>query len=365
MRSITSLVAATLFCWTCVAPSWGEVGSDASLPSVPTTIAFRRVAEPKEQAFSMLVPRGWLVEGGTVRTSQAVAGGSGRSREASCDLTVKNDQQGTVMIRRLPRVNHADGPLLPHPHDKVKFYNGMAITPMPTVTDYLLQVFHQTRPAAVDVHVLCREPLPRLSRLVRQVSEPLNQARTAVGTSPPSYEAGFIIVAYSENNRRYKDLLYTLLIDARASRALWANDMTTQLRSPSDEVPRWKPVLDIIANSVRFDPKWLSSELNGRSEKSEIARKTLMTITSIDHDITAYRVIHSHHRVRHDQYLDRTESREYVNPITGTIKRDTGCWSRRWVSSGDEYVYTNDTSYDPNTDPESPRHSYRLSRVKP
>jgi hypothetical protein len=323
------------------------------------------VAEPKEQAFTMLVPRGWLVEGGTVRTNQRVAGGTGSSLEATCDITIKHDQQGTIMIRRLARVNHADGPLIPRTRGPVKSYNGMAVAPMPTVTDYLLQLFHQTRPRAVDVHVLCREPLPRLSKQVRQLSETLNQTRTAVGISPPSYEAGFVIVEYSENNRRYKDLLYTLLIDARASRALWANDMTTQMRSPSDEVPRWKPVLDIIANSVRFDPRWLSSELKEHGERSEIARKTLVDISHIDHDITAYRVIHPHHKVKHDQYLNRTEPREYMNPFTGKVERDTGCWSRRWVNSGDEYVYTNDASYDPNSDPANPRHGYRLTKVKP
>jgi hypothetical protein len=355
------LVAASLACLFCVATTWGGVEKSGSEMQVPPTVVFRRVAEPKEHAFTMLAPKGWLVEGGTIHLNPRVAGGT----ETTCDITIKSDQQGSVMIRRLPRINHADGPLVPRTHGPAASYNGMAVAPMPTVTDYLLQVFHQTRPLAVNVHVLCREPLPRLAKLVRRLSEPLNQSRTSIGISPPSYEAGYIIVEYSENNRRYKDLLYTLLIDARASRALWANDVTTQMRSPSDEVLRWKPVLDIIANSVRFDPKWLNSELREHGERSEIARKALVDASGIDHDITAYRVIHTHHKMKNDQYLTRIEPKSYVNPFTGKIERDTSLWSRRWMNSSEEYVYTNDASYDPNTDPTNPRHGYRLSRVKP
>jgi len=43
-------------------------------------------------------------------------------------------------------------------------------------------------------------------------------------------------------------------------------------------------------------------------------------------------------------------------------KRDTRDWSRRWVNSIGEYIYTNDTSYNPNADPNNPRHYYKLTR---
>lgn len=84
--------------------------------SVPATVIFHKVAEPKENAFTMLVPKGWLVEGGIYRVDPSRAGGPGNSVEAKCDIAVKSDRSGTVMLRRLPKVNYADGPIVPPTH---------------------------------------------------------------------------------------------------------------------------------------------------------------------------------------------------------------------------------------------------------
>jgi len=90
--------------------------SVSAAKNVPATIIFHRVAEPKENAFTMLVPKGWLVEGGICRVDPARAGGPGNSVEAKCDIAVKSDRSGTVMLRRLPKINYADGPIVPPTH---------------------------------------------------------------------------------------------------------------------------------------------------------------------------------------------------------------------------------------------------------
>jgi hypothetical protein len=330
---------------------------------VAPTVAFRRVAEPNEHAFSMLVPRGWLVEGGIFRVDPNRVGGTMNSIEAKCDISVKSDNAGTVMLRRLPKYNFADGPMLPPTHGPGMNYNGALVTPMPTVDNYLMWLLNQTRPGIGDVRIVRREPLPKLADLFRRLSAPMNNSLARVGIRPPSYHAGFLIVEYSENGRRFKELLYTVLIDARASMAVWANDMTTMMRAPVDEADRWKPVLDIVANSVQLDSRWIAGELRGQGERADIAKKLVNDLAKIDREIAAHRT-RTQQEIQTDQYLTITGQNDYTNPYTGKVERDTGEWSRRWVNSSGEYIYSNDTSYDPNADPNNPRHDYRLTRAR-
>lgn len=336
--------------------------SGARKKSAPT-VAFRRVAEPNEHAFTMLVPRGWLVEGGIFRVDPNRVGGTMNSIEAKCDISVKSDNAGTVMLRRLPKYNFADGPMLPPTHGPGMNYNGALVTPLPTVTNYLMWVLHQTRPGIGDVRIVRQEPLPKLADLFRRLSAPMNTSLAQVGIRPPSYHAGFLIVEYSENNRRFKELLYTVLIDARASMAVWANDMTTTMRAPVEEADRWKPVMDIVANSVQLDPKWVAGELRGQGERADIAKKLVNDLAKIDREIATHRT-RTQQGIQTDQYLTITGQNDYTNPYTGKVERDTGEWSRRWVNASGEYIYSNDTNYDPNADPNNPRHDYRLTKAR-
>ena len=57
---------------------------------------FRRVAEPREHAFTILVPQGWLSEGGIVRVNPAGAGGTANAIAAKVDFAVKREAQGTA-----------------------------------------------------------------------------------------------------------------------------------------------------------------------------------------------------------------------------------------------------------------------------
>ncbi|MDY6904281.1 MAG: hypothetical protein SWH61_06320 [Thermodesulfobacteriota bacterium] len=70
-------------------------------------LSFHRVNEPREGAFSILVPQGWQHQGGIYRVNAAQAGGPLNAMEAKCDLVFKSDQQGTVAFRILPDIVYA------------------------------------------------------------------------------------------------------------------------------------------------------------------------------------------------------------------------------------------------------------------
>jgi hypothetical protein len=330
---------------------------------VPVTVAFQRVAEPKEYAFTMLVPKGWLVEGGIFRVDPNRAGGTLNSIEAKCDIAVKSDPSGTVMLRRFPKINYADGPMIPFTHGPGMNYNGSIVTRMPSVEGYLTWLFRQARPQASDVAVLKKENLPQLADLVRRLSDPLNRSLAQVGMRPPGYYAGLILVEYTEGGRRFKELYYTLLVDGRSSMGFWSNDLTTSMRAPASEADRWKPVLDIVANSVKLNPQWVAGEIKGQGQRAEISRKLMEDIARIDKEIAAHRT-RTQQNIQTDQYLTLTGQNDYVNPITGRTERDTSDWKQRWVNPSGEYIYSNDTSYNPNADPNNPRHDYQITRPR-
>ncbi len=328
---------------------------------IPATVVFQRVAEPKENAFTMLVPKGWLVEGGIFRVDPSRAGGPGNSVEAKCDIAVKSDRSGTVMLRRLPKINYADGPIVPPTHGPGANYNGMTVVRMPNVEGFLSYTFKQVRPGARDVKVVRKEPLPKLASAVTRAAAPLNSQLAQAGVKPMTFHAGFIVVEYAEGGARYKELLYTVLVDARASMAAWSNDFTTLMRAPAGEADSWKPILDIISNSVQFNPQWVAGEMKGQGQRADTARRVLEDMNRIDREIVAHRD-RTRKEIQTDQYLTLTGKNDYKNPFTGKVERDTSDWKMRWVNSSGEYIYSNDTLYDPTRDPEERRKDWKLTK---
>ena len=71
-------------------------------------LQFQRQWEPKEHAYSFLVPAGWTIEGGMFHVDPTQANGTANSIDGKCDLAVKKDAAGTVMLRWLPAWNYCD-----------------------------------------------------------------------------------------------------------------------------------------------------------------------------------------------------------------------------------------------------------------
>ena len=298
----------------------------------------------------MLVPKGWLVEGGIYRVDPSRAGGPGNSVEAKCDIAVKSDRNGTVMLRRLPKINYADGPIVPPTHGPGANYNAMTVVRMPNVEGFLSYTFKQVRPGAKDMKIVRKEPLPKLASAVAHAAAPLNRQLAQAGVRPMTFHAGFMVVEYTEGGARYKELLYTVLIDARASMAAWSNDFTTLMRAPAGEADAWKPVLDIVSNSVQFSPQWVAGETKGQGQRADTAMRVLEDMNRIDREIVAHRD-RTRKEIQTDQYLTLTGKNDYKNPFTGKVERDTNDWKMRWVNSSGDYIYSNDTLYDPNPRP--------------
>ncbi len=322
-----------------------------------------RVAEPRENAFTFLLPRGWTVEGGIFRLGASKSGGPGNAMEAKVDIAFKREPAGLVMLRRLPKINYADGPMVRATWAPGANYQGMQVAAMPTVDQYLDNLFRGLHPGAADVRVIERQDRSDLAQALLKAAEPLN-ASLRLGDLPPLvFYAGGKVVSYTEQGVWFKEVLFTVLVDFRGAAALWANDHTTVMRAPEAEAAVWKPVFDIILDSVKFNPQWVAGEMRGQDQRGRALVDVMHDLQRIDREI-AERRARANAEINNDQYLTLTGQEDYVNPHTKEVERDTNAFKYRWVTPNGEYAYTNVEHYDPNVDPEEKRRGWKRTPVR-
>ena len=106
------------------APVSGKAGTK------PMTILLRRVWEPNERAFTVLVPNGWTTSGGIFNVNPLKTNGPGNTLSPKCDFSVKSDESGTVTLRWLPSWNYADLSFSPTGNGLFRpgqYYQGMLV----------------------------------------------------------------------------------------------------------------------------------------------------------------------------------------------------------------------------------------------
>jgi len=143
----------------------GGAGERSAQPGAAAACVFTRQSEPRENAFTILVPRGWTLEGGIFRVDPTAAGGPANAIEAKLDLAVKKDAAGTVMIRSLPDLLYFDARRSPAGQMGLfppgSTYQGMTVWPVLTADEFLLQVvLPKAHPGAAGLRVVERKKHP-------------------------------------------------------------------------------------------------------------------------------------------------------------------------------------------------------------
>lgn len=330
---------------------------------------FQRQKEPNENAFTVLVPKGWKVEGGIFNVNPAQAGGPGNSMEPKCDLTVKNDNAGTVLIRWLPSYNYADLSGSPGFAHTAGFfppgssYQGMEVRSMPKVNDFLMDTFKKLHPRAKNVKVTQKEPLPELATIFRKLTQSVNNSMAKLGLPPITFTSGGLVIEYAEGNVRYKEAIITALADARGGAASWSNQYTLEMRAPLEEADKWKPVLDIIRQSIEINPRWLAAVQKAAAQRGQVVQDTMKHIQRIDKEIYENRQ-KTRSDIQHENYLVLTEQDEYVNPFTKKVEQDSSAYEYRWTTSDGDRIYTDESEFDPNRVDEHSHVDWKLTPVR-
>ena len=344
-------------------PQHKQISRQAKATGLPQTMIFRRVAEKNENAFTILIPKGWQTEGGIVRINPLTQGGPAQSVAAKLDFSVKKDPQGTVMARILPDFMFYDPRMSPagqmglfRPGGN---YQGMQVVyKMPALQFIQQMVYPYAHPQASGFQVKEQRRLPKLARDMQR------RMRAALPMIQFNYDAGLMTVTYQENGVRYIEKIVAVVEDwGQAGAGMWANKETFYVRTPLGEYDKWAPVFSIIRNSIQINPQWLAGEIKGQLQRSKIVIDTQREIQRIDREIVEHRRI-TNAEINNDMFLTLTDQEEYVNPFTKKVEVGSNQWQRRWVNPDGDVIYTNDESYDPRTDVNLNRTDFKPTPVR-
>ncbi len=313
------------------------------------TIVFKRVSEPRENAFSLLIPSDWQVEGGIVRIDPTRQGGPAQSVAAKLDFSVKKNAAGSVMIRWLPDVLFFDPRMSPAGQMGLlqpgSNYQGMTVSPIMQPQQFIVNVvIPYAHPQISNLRVLEQKDLSPLAAKYQQ------RVAQAFPMLTFSYQAAMLTVSYRENGVDYREKIVTFIENwGQMGAGMWGNKETFLLRTPVDRFSNWESVFSIIQNSVQINPRWVAGEVEGQIKRGHILINTQREIQSIGREIAEHRQ-KTNAEIHNDIFLTLTDQEEYVNPYTNQVETGSNQWKFRWINPSGEVIYTDSESYNPNTD---------------
>jgi len=330
------------------------------------TLVMQRTWEPKEQAFSFLLPKGWTTEGGVFNVNPLQMNGPGNTVTPKCDLSIQADARGSVMLRWAPGWNYADLSLSPSGWGTFRpgmHYQGMPVRPVIGARQFLTDLLKTMRPQATDIKVVAEDPMAEVAAAYARRAEPINQNLQKMGLAPTRFEALALVVEYREAGEHYREVLSTTIADARGGAFMWSNDDTIVFRAPVSRFDDWKPALDTIRASRQPNPQWVAAVTKATGERAKAALETQRYIADVASQIVENRR-RTHAEIRHEQWLFISGQEEYTNPFNGQTERDTSHYRYRWVNNQGDVIYTDENSFDPNTTEEYKTREWKRTPIR-
>lgn len=310
--------------------------------------SYKRMNEPREKAFSILVPANWKLKGGIFRVDPNRAGGPLNSMEAKCDLALTNDAKGSVEFRIHPDITYAipgiGGGFFPPGSN----YQGAQVRPYEEAPDYVRSLFNTMRKNAKHVNFIAVKRLPGEIKSMNTGMAYMNHLLAQLGMAEMRFEADAAagVVEYTEGSTRFREIVLSGIVNMRGAYS-WKNTRTLSFRAPLNQFDTWKPAMDIMRNSIRFNTAWFVREAQGQRERADIVRKTYEEIQRIDREIVK-NTNTTRSKIMNDNYLVLTGQEEYVNPHSGKKELDTSAYKYRWVNPGGDVYYSDQEGENPN-----------------
>ncbi len=324
--------------------------------------SFKRMNEPHEKAFSILVPSGWKLNGGIFRVDPNHVGGPLNSMEAKCDLSIKKDNAGSVEFRIHPDITYAvpgiGGGFFPAGSN----YQGAQVRPYENAPEFVKGLFRSMRKNAKNPNFLTVKRLPGEIRSMNTGMAYMNTLLAQLGMAEMRFEADAAagVVDYTEGSTRYREVILSGIVNMRGAYS-WKNTRTLSFRAPLDRFDAWKSAMDIMRNSIQFNTAWFVREAQGQRERADIVRKTYEEIQRIDREIVKNSNM-TRSKIMNDNYLVLTGQEEYINPHSGKKELDTSAYKYRWVNPGGDVFYSDQDGENPNLIMN--QSGYKLTSVK-
>lgn len=260
--------------------------------SNPDQVAFDRVWEPNENAFTVLVPKGWKIRGGIFNINPLQVNGPGNAISPKCDFAVMRDDRGTMMMRWMPSWNYAD--LTYSPAGGANFppgqwYQGMPVRLMVGARQFLWEMLQAERPSASGMTIAVEDPVNEVTAAFYKQAEQLNQSLQQAGLPPLKFESWDMVAEYSEDGQRYLEEVTATICDNRAGALTWTNDNTFMMRAPAADFATWGKVLLQIRNSLELNSQWLAAVEKANGERARIAWETQQYINQVIAEVLAKR----------------------------------------------------------------------------
>ena len=367
MRRTISFVSCLCFMVLYIAVSAGTEVVDTDPPiaeeiqeSILETIFLQRVMEPNEYAFSIQIPQGWQVSGGIISVEKMKRLSGSQALEPKLDFMLKMDKSGTVMLHWLPDTIYCDSSRnalgrLGYSRSG-SYYLGMQIYPVMSATDYLKRiVIPQEHPAAIDVTIIEESSISQLASQHQKLLEPFKVS------SDINCDAGMLTVTYKENGVLYKEKLITIIQDMGVSgNGIWTNRDAFLFRAPANDFDRMEPVASAIYMSILFNLDWFRQEVDRQIKQGILVLKDPAHEESIYKEIS-YCKSKIHAEIFTGIFSRQIELTDYANPFTDKTELGVNQWACRWINKDGDIVYTDDTDYNPNLDPELGEDGFKQS----
>lgn len=327
------------------------------------TIIFNRVKEPRENAFSILIPKGWQTDGGIFRVNPLTQGGPMQSIAAKLDFAVKKDRGGTIMIRWLPDMAYFDPRMSPAGQMGLirpgSNYQGMTVCYVMSPQQFIGQVvIPYAHPRATNMRIIEQRRLPKLAQIYQQGVSVYMPGTTF------TYDAAIMTVTYNEDGKMYKEKIIAMIENwGQMGAGIWANKETYFIRTPINEYSQWEPVFSVIQGSVIVNLRWLVGEIQGQKTRSNIARRTHQEIQRIGREIAEHRQ-KTNAEIHNDMFLTLTDQEEYVNPHNRQVEIGSNQWKYRWINESGDVIYTDVESYNPNVDVNLNRSDFKKTPIR-
>jgi hypothetical protein len=312
----------------------------------PVGMFFQIRNEPREQAFTIKVPKGWLLEGGIFRLLAHEIGGPLNATESKCDLTLKSDSDGRVYFRFLPDIVYANPNIGGGYFPVGSGYQGAEIKPFVDAPNFVIQVFTYLHPHAKKLEILRIQRLAGEKQALDHGLAQMNRILNSIGLQSTQSDVAGGLFEYMEGNIKYREIILSAVLNMPAA-FIWKNTRTIAFRAPIQEFDHWRATMDIIRFSVRFNLNWLRKEFQGQNELAQKAANVFREMNRIDQEIAQKSNI-NRSEIMNDNFLVLTGQEEFVNPHTGDVETDTDAYKYRWKTQGGDIYYTNNSNEDPN-----------------
>ena len=313
-------------------------------------------AEPREHAFTMLIPDGWITQGGIYRVDPSRAGGAGNSIAAKLDFVVKRDAAGTVMTHTFPDELYKDmrrspaAPMFPPGSN----YGGMRVSPIMDAQTYLVRVvFRAAHPQARNVKTALQVPLPAVAASYDQMARGMGL--------PADYrhDAALLVMDYDEGGMQFREVLYTAVEQMLAD--VWGNKDTYLARAPVDEFDAMRPVFEAMRDSVHLDSQWMMREAQNQAVRARIVQDVQSTVQQIDAEIVAHRQ-RTNAAINSQMQLLLTDKTTAIDPHTGNRKIIPNAGNSRFFGKGGDLLISDDPYFDPEKNPKYANKGYERAK---